>query len=197
MGGVCTHEAIKSLLQDLVQTDELEVCSYSLGIRKRSFEKPYGPGHYRYQGFPPEPQKGEAHLWEFTEEPGFQISITASNKVDIIEVATKEEAIEMVKREPHVYFGCHWCQSGWSAPQSWGKNQARVYLRECNSFRDGLEQKTNKNAYCALVARYKQLDVDVDPSHEVRDVYTDGNLKRFKDADYPPVQMPRTSSGRC
>merc|ERR1719195_1235555 len=105
MGGVCTHDKVKNLLQDLVATDEIEQHhSYNLGHRERTFEKYYGPGHYRYQGFGPEPQKGVPELWDFTENAGFQIAVTASNQVDVIEVATKEDAIEMVKKEPHKYF---------------------------------------------------------------------------------------------
>jgi hypothetical protein len=194
MGGVCTTDKVKNLLQDLVATDDIEQHhSYSLGNRERTFEKCYGPGHWRYQGFGPEPQKGVAELWDFTEHAGFQIAVTASNQVDVLEVATMEEAKEIVKKDPHKYFGCHWCQSGWSV-QSWGKNKAKVFPRECKFFRDGIEEKAPKNAYCAMVATYKQLHVDVDPSSEVRDVYTEGILKHFKNADYS-FKMPGRLQG--
>lgn len=109
--------------------------------------------------------------WVCEETEGAQIA-TGGVPSDPIEVATKEEAIEMVKGEPTKYFGCV-CPSDAHA----GAFQARVYPRQPGTYyvvvTEGFEQP---EAFVVFKAVCKPLpeSVEVDP-----DEYTDGLLATY------------------
>lgn len=98
---------------------------------------------------------GDPSRWSFDERDGYQIRVSAQNLVDPIEVATKEEAVAMVKATPHKYFGCEWVQEGYEGGAKVYKITTRVFHTGFGPFED------QPDALGAMVTRYRALEPDV------------------------------------
>jgi len=120
------------------------------------------------------PAHGDADKWRFIQEDGFEIELTTKNTVEPIKVASKEEAIAMVKAKPDEYFGCSWVQHGYV-----GAGTARVYPRTCSFFGPGFAKSSQPDATGAMEAKYVALPEKVSV---VPDAYTDGCLASYQKA---------------
>jgi len=114
---------------------------------------------------------GDRSKWKFDARAGYEISLAASNKVNPIEVDTKEEAVKMVQDQPNKFFGCMWVQAGYVG-------KAKVFPRTCVFYQSGFLQNTRQaDAMGAMMAVYSMLprNVSIDP-----DQYTDKILSRYQ-----------------
>ncbi|CAE8583774.1 unnamed protein product, partial [Polarella glacialis] len=118
---------------------------------------------------------GDPTKWEFKEQDGFQIELSSANKVQPLEVNTKQEAVMMVRNYPGKFLGCRWLQEGYAG-------KALVYPRSCDFYGSGFGKNTSQpDATGAMRAVYNMLpkDVAIDP-----DEYTDGCLARYQSRRY-------------
>mmetsp|Transcript_80283 Transcript_80283/g.233142 ORF Transcript_80283/g.233142 Transcript_80283/m.233142 type:complete len:677 (+) Transcript_80283:2381-4411(+) len=128
------------------------------------------PSASRRPGERPPPTRGDRRQWVFKERDGETITLDARNKVEPLEVESKEEAVRLVKAKPEVYFGCFWVKEPYVG-------KAKVYPRTCTFFGSGTGPFDNHpEAVCAMKAEFIALPAKcvVTP-----DRYTDACLTQF------------------